>query len=30
VQNLLAKLHRENRVAAVALYNSTWARYANH
>lgn len=27
VQNLLAKLHRENRVAAVALYNNTWARY---
>jgi DNA-binding CsgD family transcriptional regulator len=30
VQNLLAKLHRENRVAAVALYHNTWARYANH
>ena len=27
VQNLLAKLHRENRTAAVALYNNTWARY---
>ena len=29
VQNLLAKLHRENRTSAVVLYNNTWARYSD-
>jgi len=30
VQHVLAKLQRENRTGAVALYNAMWARYERH